>query len=75
MNNNLESILSYYYYGPTDVWADFVGAVEEWARNERADAWDEGAEAGWNEAEDCCAIDGMVGDFHKHSAAPNPHRK
>ena len=42
MNNNLESILSNYYYGPTDAWGEFVGAVEKWAREERADAWDQG---------------------------------
>ena len=64
MNNELESILSYYYYGPTDVWDNYVKAVEKWARNERANAWEEGYEA--------CA--------HYHScdtehSAPNPHQE
>lgn len=40
----------------------------------KADAWDEGQEAGWNEAEECWAVEGMVGDFHKHSNVPNPYR-
>lgn len=40
----------------------------------KADAWDEGQEAGWNEAEEYWAVEGMVGDFHKHSNVPNPYR-
>lgn len=40
----------------------------------KADAWDEGQEAGWNEAEECWAVEGMVGDFYKHSNVPNPYR-
>ena len=46
MNDELESILSDYYYGPSDVWDDYVKAVKEWARNERAEAWLEGHRAG-----------------------------
>ena len=52
MNNALESILSYYYYGPIDVWDGYVKAVEEWARNERAEAWDGGFNASENNIED-----------------------
>ena len=63
MNNNLESILSNYYYGPTDMWADFVGAVEKWAREERADAWDEGHAAGMDEGQGATIVE------------TNPHRK
>ena len=52
MNDELESILSDYYYGPSDVWDDYVKAVKEWARNERAEAWDEGFNASENNIED-----------------------
>lgn len=40
----------------------------------RAEAWDEGQEAGWGEAQEQWVISGMVGDLHKHSTTPNPHR-
>ena len=69
MNNELESILSHYYYGPTDVWDDYVKAVEEWARNERANAWDEGASAAATE------LDGPEYWLPGEDDFPNPYRK
>ena len=43
-------------------------------RKAQADAWDEGQDAGWEEAQDQWATEGMVGDRWKRADTPNPYR-
>ena len=44
-------------------------------RRAQADAWDEGQDAGWEEAQDQWATEGMVGDRWKRADTPNPYRE
>ena len=44
-------------------------------RRAQADAWDEGQDAGWEEAQDQWATEGMVGDRWKWADTPNPYRE
>lgn len=41
----------------------------------RADAWDVGQTAGWEEAQEKWQIDGAVGDMWKRADARNPYRE
>lgn len=40
----------------------------------KADAWGEGQEAGWDDAQQQWSFTGMVGDFYKHSSTTTPYR-
>ena len=44
-------------------------------RRAQAEAWDEGQDAGWEEAQDQWATEGMVGDRWKRADTANPYRE
>ena len=52
-----------------------AAAVLPILRRAQADAWDEGQDAGWEEAQDQWATEGMVGDRWKWADTPNPYRE
>ena len=57
---------------PTD---EVAAAVLPILRRAQAEAWDEGQDAGWEEAQDQWATEGMVGDRWKRADTPNPYRE